>query len=65
MVSLGTFPETLIRLKAFKRIFIFRSKIDFFPRGIFSLTLSLITSFVGYFFVPAPLGRLKSVSGDV
>ena len=36
------------------------------PREIiFFLTLTLISSFVGYFFVPGPLGGLKSVSGDV
>ena len=29
----GTFWDTLIRLEAFKRIFIFRPKMDFFPRG--------------------------------
>ena len=29
----GSFSDTLIRLEAFKRIFVFRPKIDFFPRG--------------------------------
>ena len=29
----GTFSDTLIRLEAFKRIFVFRQKIDVFPRG--------------------------------
>ena len=29
----GIFWETLIRLEAFKIIFIFRAKMDFFPRG--------------------------------
>ena len=29
----GTFLDTLIQLQAFKRIFIFRLKMDFFPRG--------------------------------
>ena len=29
----GTFLDTLIRLEDFKRIFIFRPKMDFFPRG--------------------------------
>ena len=28
-----TFLDTLFRLEAFKRIFVFRQKIDFFPRG--------------------------------
>ena len=28
----GTFSNTLIGLEAFKRIFVFRPKIDFFPR---------------------------------
>ena len=32
-MSQGTFSNTLIRLEAFKRIFVFRAKIDFFPRG--------------------------------
>ena len=32
-MSQGTFPDLLIRLKAFKRIFVFGPKIDFFPRG--------------------------------
>ena len=31
-MSQGTFPKTLIRLEDFKRIFVFRPKIDFFPR---------------------------------
>ena len=33
-------------------------------RNIFFLILTLASSFVGYFFVPGPLGGLKSVSGD-
>ena len=32
-MSQGTFSDTLFRLEAFKRIFFFRPKIDFFPRG--------------------------------
>ena len=32
-MSQGTFSDTLIRLEAFKRIFVFLPKIDFFPRG--------------------------------
>ena len=32
-MSQGSFSKTLVRLKAFKRIFVFRPKIDFFPRG--------------------------------
>ena len=32
-MSKGTFPDTLIRLNAFKRIFVFGPKIDFLPRG--------------------------------
>ena len=32
-MSQETFSDTLIRLEAFKRIFVFRPKIDFFPRG--------------------------------
>ena len=31
-MSQGTFLDTLIRLEAFNRIFVFRPKIDFFPR---------------------------------
>ena len=31
----------------------------------FLFSPSLTLSFVGYFFVPVPLGGLKSVSGDV
>ena len=30
-MSQGTFSDTLIRLEAFKRIFVFRPKIEFFP----------------------------------
>ena len=32
-MSQGTVSATLIRLEAFKRIFVLRPKIDFFPRG--------------------------------
>ena len=32
-MSQGTFSDTLIGLEAFKRIFVFRPKIDFLPRG--------------------------------
>ena len=32
-MSQGTFSYTLIRLEAFKRIFVFRPKFFFFPRG--------------------------------
>ena len=32
-MSHGTFSDTLIRLEAFKRIFVFRPKIEFFHRG--------------------------------
>ena len=32
-MSQGTFLDTLIRLEAFKRIFVFSPKIDFFARG--------------------------------
>ena len=32
-MSQGTFLDILIRLEALKRIFVFRPKIDFFPRG--------------------------------
>ena len=32
-MSQGTFSDTPIRLEALKRIFVFRPKIDFFPRG--------------------------------
>ena len=32
-MSQGTFSDTLIRLEAFKKIFVFCSKMDFFPRG--------------------------------
>ena len=32
-MSQGTFTDTLIRLEAFKRIFVFHLKIDLFPRG--------------------------------
>ena len=31
-MSQGSFSYTLIRLEAFKRIFVVRPKIDFFPR---------------------------------
>ena len=33
-MSQGTFLDTLIRLEAFKTIFVFHPKIDFFPRGL-------------------------------
>ena len=32
-MSQGTFSDTMIRLEAFNRIFLFRPKIEFFPRG--------------------------------
>ena len=32
-MSQGTLSDTLIGLEAFKRIFVFRPKIEFFPRG--------------------------------
>ena len=32
-MSQETFSDILIRLEPFKRIFVFRPKIDFFPRG--------------------------------
>ena len=32
-MSKGTFWDVLIRLEAFKRIFVFSQKIDFLPRG--------------------------------
>ena len=32
-VAQGTFFDTLFRLEAFKRIFVFRPKFNFFPRG--------------------------------
>ena len=32
-MSQGTFLDTLIRLEAFKRIFVFGPEIDFFLRG--------------------------------
>ena len=32
-MSQGTFSDTLIRLESFKKIFLFRPKIDFFLRG--------------------------------
>ena len=34
-MSQGTFSDTVIRLKVFKRIFVFRRKINFFSRGKF------------------------------
>ena len=33
-MSQGTFSDTLIRLEAFKIMFVFRPKIDFFPSGL-------------------------------
>ena len=32
-MSHGTFSDTLIRMDAFKRIFVFGPKIDFLPKG--------------------------------
>ena len=32
-MSQGTFSDLLIRLEAFKRIFVFCPKIDFLPKG--------------------------------
>ena len=32
-MSQGTFLDTLIQLEVFKRIFVFRPKIEFFARG--------------------------------
>ena len=33
-MSQGTFSDTLIQLKAFKTIFVFRPKIEFFSKGL-------------------------------
>ena len=63
-MSQGTVSDTLIGLEAYKGIFVFLPKTTFF-QGIFCLTLTLTSSFVGYFFVPGPLGGIKSVSGDI
>ena len=50
-MSQETFSDTLIRLDAFKRIFVF---------GVI-----LTSSFLGFFVLPGLLRVLKSVSGDV
>ena len=53
----GTFWDTLIRLEAFKRIFIFRAKMDFFPRGKSMLFGQKRTNFqVGIFHLFMSLG---------
>ena len=44
-MSQGTFLDTLIRLEAFKRIFVFCPKIDFFSKGLVHCFLSKMTIF--------------------
>ena len=69
-MSQGTFFEILVLLQAFKRIFVFGPKVDFFPgvrprfwvKSDQLFTLILTPSFLGYFFVPGSLGGRKSVS---
>ena len=59
-MSQGTFSDTLIRLQAFKRIFVFRPKIDFFPMGkskVFGWHFSLV-------YVPTDLGVLQNSLGN-
>ena len=52
-MSQGTFLDTLIRLEAFKRIFAFRPKIDFFQGLGLGLGLGLKRlSFASSLFVP-------------
>ena len=48
----GSFWDTPIGLKAFKGIFIFRPKMDFFPRGK-AMHFSLV-------YVPRDLGKSKN-----
>ena len=50
-MSQGTFLDTLIRLEAFKRIFAFRPKIDFFQGLGLGLGLKRL-SFASSLFVP-------------
>ena len=59
-MSQGTFLETLIRLEAFKRIFVFCPKLDFFSKGLVQGFWSKMTKFSsGHFsllYVPRDLG---------
>ena len=44
-MSQGTFSDTLIRLEAFKRIFVSHPNIDFFFQGVSAGFLSKLTKF--------------------
>ena len=62
-MSQGTFSDILIRLEAFKRIFVFCPKIDFFPRCksmVFGKKKKKMTKFLTRHFslvyVPSDLG---------
>ena len=69
-MSQATFSEILVLLEAFKRMFVFVSKVDFFPgvrprflvKSDQMFTLIPTPSFLGYFFVPGSPGGRKSVS---
>ena len=49
-MSQGTFLDTLIRLEAFKRIFVFGPKIDFFSKGLVQGFWSKVTKFSSWHF---------------
>ena len=56
-MSQGTFFDELIRLEAFKGIFVFCPKIDFFPRGKFMVFARKWPNFeVGIFHLFMSLG---------
>ena len=61
-MSQETFLDILIRLEAFKRIIVFRPKIDFFPRGKSTAFFSKMTKFSSRHFLILHVPRDISVS---
>ena len=51
-MSHGTFSDLLIRLEAFEIIFVFRSKIDIWPRGKHMILVKNEHIFKSTFFIP-------------
>ena len=64
----GTSWATLFRLEPFKRIFVFRPKIDFFPKGksmIFGQKLTKFSSrHFSLFYVSSDLGVSENSHGN-
>ena len=61
-MSQGTFLDTLIRLEAFKRIFVFRPRNDFFRRGKSMVFWSKINKYLSFNFLLLLVSRDLCVS---